>query len=280
MRLTLLLGFAGALAAAVPVQPGKTAWPLSLRDGIPAELPGYAAAPRDPLPDTDENEMGVYTEVSRFFQRIESPTSVRQFRLVVQDYGPGKDVTAAIKKAVEDAERMAGTEIDSIYAGIAGEHVRAMTSKGIVAVSNDEINKSDVDRANEVTYQGPVPPVDLSDEGLAAAVVQIDTADVRLPWLNIAPFGRPVVPPVYCRKAMSSTQEPRCGNKPETHLPHWPYCLNSNFGPTTRPLFLCPPRPNVLTSMSSCEARWIDGICYEHWAVAGVGWRRLCFAGF
>ena len=92
MRLALALGFAGSLAAAVPVQPGKTVWPLSLRDGIPAELPGYAAAPRDPLPDTDENEMGVYTEVSRFFQRIESPTSVRQFRLVVQDYGAGKDV--------------------------------------------------------------------------------------------------------------------------------------------------------------------------------------------
>ena len=32
--------------------------------------------------------------------------------------------------------------------GIAGEHVRAMTSKGIVAVSGAEINKGDVDRAN------------------------------------------------------------------------------------------------------------------------------------
>ena len=34
---------------------------------------------------------------------------------------------------------------------------------------------------------------------------KIDTADVRLPWLSIAPFGRPVVPPVYCSNATSST---------------------------------------------------------------------------
>jgi hypothetical protein len=132
VRLTLALGFAGALAAAVPVQPvpvqpGKTAWPLSLRDGIPAELPGYAAAPRDPLPDTDENEMGVYTEVSRFFQRIESPTSVRQFRLVVQDYGPGKDVTAAIKKAVAEAGRAPGVETRE--APVAGFPAFAVTDR-------------------------------------------------------------------------------------------------------------------------------------------------------
>jgi hypothetical protein len=81
-------------------------WPLSLRNGLPTTLPGYAAAPRDPLPDTDENEMGVFTQVSRFFQRIESPTSVKQFRLVVQDYGPGKDLAGALKKAVAEASRV------------------------------------------------------------------------------------------------------------------------------------------------------------------------------
>ena len=111
MRLTASFGLAFALlSVAPPAVPGKTAWPLSLRDGLPAELPGYAAAPRDPLPDTDENEMGVYTEVSRFFQRIESPTSVRQFRLVVQDYGAGKDLTGAIRKAVTEASRAPGVE--------------------------------------------------------------------------------------------------------------------------------------------------------------------------
>src|SRR5262249_30763703 len=61
----------------------KSGWPKSLADGLPKELPGYTPAPTDPLPDTDENEMGVFTQVARFFQRIESPTVTRQFQLVV-----------------------------------------------------------------------------------------------------------------------------------------------------------------------------------------------------
>ena len=56
-----------------------------------------------------------------------------------------EETTRSIRKALQDAERMAGAEITDVYTGIAGEHVRAMTSKGIVAVSNDEISKSDVD---------------------------------------------------------------------------------------------------------------------------------------
>ena len=136
VRLTALLGLLFALAAPPPVPapgptpappPRKTAWPLSLRDGIPTELPGYAAAPRDPLPDTDENEMGVYTEVSRFFQRIESATSVRQFRLVVQDYGAGKDVTGAIKKAVAEAAR--APKVESREAQVSGLTAFAVTDR-------------------------------------------------------------------------------------------------------------------------------------------------------
>src|SRR3569833_1672406 len=61
-----------------------------------------------------------------------------------------KETTRSIRKAMHDAERMAGAQIQEVYAGIAGEHVQAMTSKGIVAVNRDEIEKSDVDRANEV----------------------------------------------------------------------------------------------------------------------------------
>lgn len=94
--------YAAALSAATPAKP---AWPLTLQDGLPAAIPGYEAAPRDPLPETDENGMGIYTEVSRFFQRIESPTSTKQFRLVVQDYGSGKDLLAALRDAVTQAGR-------------------------------------------------------------------------------------------------------------------------------------------------------------------------------
>src|SRR5213075_182273 len=68
-----------------------------------------------------------------------------------------EETTRSIRKALQDAERMAGAQINEVYAGIAGEHVQAMTSKGIVAVSGDEINKSDVDRANEVARAQAIP---------------------------------------------------------------------------------------------------------------------------
>jgi hypothetical protein len=83
MQKTFVALLVAALAAPLAAQEKKTAWPLSLRDGLPKELPGYTSAPTDPLPDTDENDMGVFTEVSRFYQQIESPTVTRQFRLVV-----------------------------------------------------------------------------------------------------------------------------------------------------------------------------------------------------
>jgi len=84
-----------------------------------------------------------------------------------------EETTRSIRKAVEDAERMAGTKIDTIYAGIAGEHVRAMISKGIVAVNGDEISKADVDRANEVARAQPVP----QDRELLHAIPQEYSVD-------------------------------------------------------------------------------------------------------
>jgi hypothetical protein len=122
----LFLAAAVAVAASQAPAPGKTSWPLSLRDGLPTTLPGYAAAPRDPLPDTDENEMGIYTEVSRFFQRIESPTSVKQFRLVVQDYA-STDVVEAIRKAV--AEASGAPKVESREVKVAGFPAYAVTDR-------------------------------------------------------------------------------------------------------------------------------------------------------
>jgi len=84
-----------------------------------------------------------------------------------------EETTRSIKKALSDAERMAGANIVEVYAGIAGEHVQAMTSKGIVAVSNDEIAKSDVDRANEVARAQAIP----QDRELLHAIPQEYTVD-------------------------------------------------------------------------------------------------------
>src|SRR5690349_8532922 len=105
----------------------KTGWPLSLRDGLPKELPGYAAAPTDPLPDTDENDMGVFTEVSRFYQKIESPTVARQFRLVVQDYGKDKDLTDALRKAVAESAKVSSVEAKEVR--VAGLQAFAVTDR-------------------------------------------------------------------------------------------------------------------------------------------------------
>lgn len=69
-----------------------------------------------------------------------------------------EETTQSIRKAVTDAEQMAGAKVDACYVGIAGEHVQAMISKGIVAVSGDEITKGDVERANAVARAQAIPP--------------------------------------------------------------------------------------------------------------------------
>lgn len=118
----LLIGAPVSLCAA----PDKPAWPLTLREGLPVSLPGYAAAPTESLTDESENEMGQYVEVSRFFQRIESATSTKQFRLAVQDYGTGKDLLAALRKAIAEAKR-AGVEAREL--DVSGHKTFAVTDR-------------------------------------------------------------------------------------------------------------------------------------------------------
>lgn len=55
----------------------------------------------------------------------------------------------SIKKAITEAETMAGVEVDGVYVGIAGDHIRSLNSKGVVGVARDdhEITSEDVERA-------------------------------------------------------------------------------------------------------------------------------------
>jgi cell division protein FtsA len=57
----------------------------------------------------------------------------------------------SIKHAVAEAEQMAGVEISSVLAGIAGGHIRGINSRGVVAVSGKhrEVSQQDIDRALE-----------------------------------------------------------------------------------------------------------------------------------
>jgi cell division protein FtsA len=61
----------------------------------------------------------------------------------------------SIKKAVEDAELMAGCEITSVYAGIAGGHITGFNSRGIIAIKgSSEITPLDVDRVVDAARGG------------------------------------------------------------------------------------------------------------------------------
>ena len=84
-----------------------------------------------------------------------------------------EETTQSIRKAVNDAEQMAGVKVDACYLGIAGEHVKAMISKGIVAVSGDEISKGDIERANAVPPAQAIPP----ERELLPAIPQEYTVD-------------------------------------------------------------------------------------------------------
>ena len=84
-----------------------------------------------------------------------------------------EETTRSIRKAMTDAERMAGAHVTDVFAGIAGEHVQAMTSEGVVAINGDEITKSDVDRANAVARAQAIP----QDRELLHAIPQEYTVD-------------------------------------------------------------------------------------------------------
>lgn len=64
----------------------------------------------------------------------------------------------SIKKAVEDAELMAGCEITSVYAGIAGGHITGFNSRGIIAIKGEgEISQQDVDRVVDAARAVAIP---------------------------------------------------------------------------------------------------------------------------
>lgn len=67
--------------------------------------------------------------------------------------------TEAIKKAVDEAEVMAGLQINSVYAGIAGDHIRSINSRGVVSVmgKHKEIAREDIDRVIEASKSISIP---------------------------------------------------------------------------------------------------------------------------
>jgi cell division protein FtsA len=63
----------------------------------------------------------------------------------------------SIQRAIEEAELMAGCQIHSVYAGIAGSHIRSMNSHGIVAIKDREVAQSDIERVLDAAKAVAIP---------------------------------------------------------------------------------------------------------------------------
>ncbi|MBI4572682.1 MAG: cell division protein FtsA [candidate division NC10 bacterium] len=65
----------------------------------------------------------------------------------------------SIRRAIEDAELMAGVEIRSAFVGIAGGHIKGINSRGVIAISGKsrEVTRQDVDRVIDAAKAVALP---------------------------------------------------------------------------------------------------------------------------
>lgn len=68
-----------------------------------------------------------------------------------------EETVKSVQKTLEEAELMAGCEIRSVYAGIAGSHIKGFNSHGVIAVKGDEVAQKDVERALEAASAVAIP---------------------------------------------------------------------------------------------------------------------------
>jgi len=63
----------------------------------------------------------------------------------------------SIRKAVEEAELMAGCNISTVYAGVAGTHVQSLNSHGVIAIKSREVNQADIERVLDAAKTVALP---------------------------------------------------------------------------------------------------------------------------
>ncbi len=63
----------------------------------------------------------------------------------------------SIQRAIEEAELMAGCQINSVFAGIAGSHIKSINSHGIVAIKDREVSDMDLDRVIDAARAVAIP---------------------------------------------------------------------------------------------------------------------------
>ncbi|MFO7784046.1 MAG: cell division protein FtsA [Thermodesulfobacteriota bacterium] len=68
-----------------------------------------------------------------------------------------ENTVQSIKEAIEEAETMAGCEISSVYAGIAGGHIKGFNSHGVIPLKEREVTRKDVERVIEAASAVAIP---------------------------------------------------------------------------------------------------------------------------
>ena len=69
-----------------------------------------------------------------------------------------EEITESVRSSMKEAELMAGVSVDRVYAGIGGDYVRAWNSMGVVAISEDEGSRDDMERVHIVARAVALPP--------------------------------------------------------------------------------------------------------------------------
>jgi cell division protein FtsA len=166
---------------------------------------------------------------------VEPSSGIR--RGVIRDF---EEVVRAIKKAMSDAERIAGLEVGTVDIGVAGEHVAQRISHGVASVTGSEIRTADLARVNDVAsnvsfghdqellhalahdyrvdgQSGHADPIGMSGERLEAEVYLITARSSALGHLRRAVekagwhVGEFVLEPLAASLAVLSPEEREIG---------------------------------------------------------------------
>jgi cell division protein FtsA len=81
-----------------------------------------------------------------------------------------------IKKAVEEAELMAGVDIDRVVVGVGGSHIKGLNSTGVVGIKGKEIERNDLSRVIDAA-RAVVIPADRSSLHVIPQEFKVDDQD-------------------------------------------------------------------------------------------------------
>ncbi|HEC04936.1 MAG TPA: cell division protein FtsA, partial [Thiothrix sp.] len=87
----------------------------------------------------------------------------------------------SIQRAIEEAELMAGVNIQTVFAGIAGSHIRSMNSHGVVAIKENEVTDADIERVMDSARAIAVPADQLILHVLPQEFIIDDQDGIREP---------------------------------------------------------------------------------------------------